>query len=482
MSVLELDISTTPEALFRSIGGESGAFWIDGLAAGGATFMGCAAEAQLVLHADGTLERDGSGRQEAPTGGVLAAIEAFVAETAPLAGAHGAPRTIGFFAYDLAGLLEPTIRPRRDASCALPLARLARYDAVVEVVPARTAGDAGAQRVTARIHATSPAAAERCARVVCRANPASPEPRGPAIACVPCIVEAPCEDAHVRAVERALAYIAAGDVYQVNLAQRFRVRSDDAPAEVFLRLRAAQRVPFASYLDCDGFSVLCGSPERFVRIAGTTIETEPIKGTRPRADDPDDDTTLRAALVADPKERAEHVMIVDLERNDLGRICAAGSVTVPSLMRVESFATLHHMVSTVRGTLRADVGLASVLRATFPGGSITGAPKIRAAQVIAELEARPRELYTGAIAWFRGPRDFDSAIAIRTAIARDGIYTYHAGGGIVADSDPQREYAECLLKAVPFLRAVQVTLPGAHGTSSAPPDRARSAGAPGLPV
>jgi para-aminobenzoate synthetase component 1 len=260
----------------------------------------------------------------------------------------------------------------------------------------------------------------------------------------------------VRAVRRVLEYVAAGDVYQVNLAQRFRVASDLPPFDAFLRLRAAQPVPFASYLECDGFAVLCGSPERFLRVRRDRIETEPIKGTRPRGADDAADGALRAALCADAKERAEHVMVVDLERNDLGRVCETGSVHVPSLMRVESFATLHHMVSTVCGILRPEVGFADLLRATFPGGSITGAPKIRAAQVIAELEDTPREIYTGALFRFRGPRDFDSAIAIRTAVARNGVYTYHAGGGIVADSDPQREHRECLLKAVPFLRALGI--------------------------
>jgi anthranilate/para-aminobenzoate synthase component I len=209
------------------------------------------------------------------------------------------------------------------------------------------------------------------------------------------------------------------------------------------------------FLDCEDFAVLANTPERFVRIHEDEIETEPIKGTR--ACLPGSPAQRRAeieALASNPKERAEHVMIVDLERNDLGRICRAGSVDVSSLMRVESYATLHHLVSTVRGKLRADVGLADVLRATFPGGSITGAPKIRATQVIAELEGQRRGLYTGALLWLCGARRLDSAIAIRTAVARRGDYTYFAGGGIVADSTPLREYEECWLKAEPFLGAV----------------------------
>ena len=451
MSVLELDISTSPEAVFRANGGGSGAFWFDGPADGAATFMGFPCTAQLLLRADGVaVMADARGVREERRD-VLGAIERFVAEgRAPSA---QAPHTVGFFAYDLIALLEPHVRPRRDDTATLPLAWLARHDAVVEVP--RRAGVPGAPCRVVRVHATEAAAAERCAQLVRRADAAARRTPPPARTAVQ-ILEAPRADRHVHAVRRALDYVAAGDVYQVNLAQRFRVRSDRPPFEAFLRLRAAQPVPFAAYLDCGDFSVLCGSPERFLRVQGATIETEPIKGTRPRGADDAADRALHAALCADAKERAEHVMVVDLERNDLGRVCATGSVHVPSLMRVESFATLHHMVSTVRGTLRPDVGLADLLRATFPGGSITGAPKIRAAQVIAELEDAPREIYTGALFRFRDARDFDSAIAIRTAVARDGVYTYHAGGGIVADSDPLREHRECLLKAAPFLRALDL--------------------------
>ena len=476
MSVLELDISTSPEALCRGVCGESGAFWRDGQTLGAATFMGFAPGAQLILDHAGVATLDERGARRRLAGDPLAAIERFVADGTPPPAAPDAPSTVGFFAYDLAGSIEPRIRPRRDGACALPLAYLARYDAVVELLPPEAA-PAQQRPARVRIHGAG-AAARRCADRL-RAIALAEATRLPRPASTSEIVEAPRADLHADAVRRALAYIAAGDVYQVNLAQRFRVRSGDRPGDVFLRLRAAQPVPFASFLEYGGYSVLCGSPERFLRVRGSAIETEPIKGTRRRGHDTAADAALRTALAADGKERAEHVMIVDLERNDLGRVCKTGSVGVPSLMRVESFATLHHMISTVRGILRDDVGLADLLRATFPGGSITGAPKIRAAQVIAELERAPRELYTGALAWFRGPRDFDSAIAIRTAVASGGVYTYHAGGGIVADSDPEREYRECLLKAEPFLRALRVTALPASAATGPDPDGSRDR-APGL--
>lgn len=450
MSVLELDISTSPETVFRANGGGSGAFWFDGPADGGATFMGFPSSTQLLVHADGRAEVHAHDGARLERRDALRAIETFVAEGRALDERGTAPHTVGYLAYDLVALLEPRVRPRRDPDATLPLAWLVRHDAVAEISHVVQRG--GARRV--RIHAIDAASAERCAHLVRRASAATT--RTPGAAALSQLVEQPDETRHVHAVQRALAYVAAGDVYQVNLAQRFRVRSELPPREAFLRLRAAQPVPFTAYLDCGPFSVLCGSPERFLRVDGERIETEPIKGTRPRGSDDARDRELRQALCADAKERAEHVMVVDLERNDLGRVCAPGSIHVPSLMRIESFATLHHMVSTVRGTLRPEVGLVDVLRATFPGGSITGAPKIRAAQVIAELEDAPREIYTGALFRFRGPRDFDSAIAIRTAVACDGVYTYHAGGGIVADSDPVREHRECLLKAQPFLRALDV--------------------------
>jgi len=455
MSVLEIDISTSPEALFRANGGGSGAFWFDGPTDGGDTFMGFPCTTQLLLRADGVAVITSANAEREEHRDALGATERFVAGAPAPPDGSGAPHTVGFFAYDLIALLERRAQPRRDASASLPLAWLARHDAVVEI-PRTDAATRDARRVL-RVHGVDAAAAARGAEQVRRADAAAARAPSPKRARATSVVlEGPHEERHLRAVRRALEYVAAGDVYQVNLAQRFRVRSDLEPFEAFLRLREAQPVPFAAYLDCAGFSVLCGSPERFLRVRGGAIETEPIKGTRPRDRDPDADRALRAALCGDAKERAEHVMVVDLERNDLGRVCVTGSVHVPSLMRVESFATLHHMVSTVRGTLRTDVGLAELLRATFPGGSITGAPKIRAAQVIAELEDAPRELYTGALFRFRGPRDFDSAIAIRTAVARDGVYAYHAGGGIVADSDPVREHRECLLKAEPFLRALDV--------------------------
>jgi para-aminobenzoate synthetase component 1 len=268
-------------------------------------------------------------------------------------------------------------------------------------------------------------------------------------------------DSYCRIVETALEHIAAGDIYQVNLAQRFLVEDAPAPAAIYRSLREAAPAPFLAYLALDGAGVASSSPERFFRIRGRLIETWPIKGTRPRGRTPDEDAALREALRHSEKDRAENVMIVDLERNDLGRVCEIGSVTVPSLCEITSHSNVHHFESRVEGTLREDAGPADVLRALFPGGSITGTPKIRSVQIIDALEPVRRGVYTGAIGYWDARGDCDWNIAIRTIVAREGQASFHAGGGIVADSTPEAEYEETLVKASGMMRALGVPGPPA---------------------
>jgi len=250
-----------------------------------------------------------------------------------------------------------------------------------------------------------------------------------------------------------LHYIAAGDVYQVNLAQPFVAAGDGDAAALFATLQERYPMPFAAYVDAGDFAVVSHSPESFLVVEDDRVSTFPIKGTRKRVDD-ESASTIRAALQSDPKERAEHVMIVDLERNDLGRVCRPGSVEVAELLQVHEYPFLAHMISHVRGRLRPKISLPELLLATFPGGSITGAPKIRAMQIIEELEPCARGVYTGAMGWtdLRGSSRFN--LAIRTAVIDAGKLTYWAGGGIVADSDPEREYQETLLKSHAFFRAL----------------------------
>jgi anthranilate/para-aminobenzoate synthase component I len=225
-------------------------------------------------------------------------------------------------------------------------------------------------------------------------------------------------------------------------------------ADAYERLRRVQPVPWGAFLDFGGFALLSNSPECFLSRSGDRIATRPIKGTRPRRADAVLDAAEVEALRADPKEKAEHLMIVDLERSDLGRVARTGSVAVSSFGAVESFATVHHMVSEVSATLKEGTGLAPLLRATFPGGSITGAPKLRAMEILAGVEDGERGPYCGAIGFFHGARKVELSIAIRTAVASGGRALYSTGGGIVADSDPGREWDETELKVEALRRAL----------------------------
>ncbi len=248
------------------------------------------------------------------------------------------------------------------------------------------------------------------------------------------------------AVHRILDYLTAGDCYQVNLTQPFTAPLAGPPWALFERLCRLHPAPYAAYLDLGDDVVMANSPELLLRRRDRRVETRPIKGTRPRAADPDVDAAAASALRGDPKERAEHVMIVDLERNDLGRVCEAGSVGVSPLFALDSHPSVHHLMSGVRGTLRDGVDLATLLAATFPGGSITGAPKLRAMEIIAALEPAPRGIYTGALGLIAPSGDLELGLPIRTGVARAGVVRWHAGGGIVVDSDPDRELAEAWLK------------------------------------
>jgi para-aminobenzoate synthetase component 1 len=260
----------------------------------------------------------------------------------------------------------------------------------------------------------------------------------------------------IHKVERAQRYIAAGDIYQVNLSYPWQAAwPQDADAlALYLKLRAVSPAPHAAFMQLAGTTVLSASPELFLRMQGSRIATRPIKGTRPRfANDPERDAAAVRELTASAKERAELLMITDLERNDLGQVCEFGSVAVPELWRVESFAQVFHLVSTVTGTLRPHVDHVDAFRACFPGGSITGAPKKRASEIITELEPHARGLYTGAIGWFGFDGRSQWNIAIRTAVQKGDQISFHVGSGIVADSIPQHEYEETLHKAAGILAA-----------------------------
>jgi 4-amino-4-deoxychorismate synthase (2-amino-4-deoxychorismate-forming) component I len=258
------------------------------------------------------------------------------------------------------------------------------------------------------------------------------------------------------AVRRALEYIAAGDIYQANLSRRWQgnTREPVAPAALYRRLRAANPSPFAALL-CDGdFAVISSSPERLLSVQGGKVSTRPIAGTRPRGSSPAEDAALVRSLIDNEKERAEHVMLIDLERNDLGRVCVGGSVVVDEYMAVETYAHVHHIVSNVSGRKLDDVSPIGVIRAMFPGGTITGCPKVRCMQIIAELEGAGRGAYTGSIGYLNRDGSCDFNILIRTMTAQVTAVSFSAGAGIVADSKPEQELAETRAKAEGLKRAL----------------------------
>ena len=392
----------------------------------------------------------------------------------------------GFIGYDWGATLERLPAPRYD-DLALPDVLLGLYDWVIawdhceraawvissgmplegesraqrsrqrlEMVRARLAGEGGRRREKEESGAGSHS---------------RPLPPSPALASVlgpaPSYAVLGVDDAeqielrstfthrgYLTAVARVREYILAGDIFQANLSQRFEAPLREDPWTLYRRLRAMNPASFGAYMDCGDFQVLSVSPERFLRLTGAQVETRPIKGTRPRGLGPMHDALLGQALAESDKDRAENVMIVDLLRNDLSRVCRPGSVRVPELFSLEHYPTVHHVVSTVVGELEPDADAVALVRATFPGGSITGAPKVRAMEIIAELEPTRRGVYCGSLGYLGANGEMDASIAIRTCVTTAGRVYFQAGGGIVADSDPEQEYRETLDKARGIIRTL----------------------------
>jgi para-aminobenzoate synthetase component 1 len=387
----------------------------------------------------------------------LDALEVHLAESAR----DGSPESpfcggaVGYLSYDLGRLIEPVpMRARHDLP--LPDLSVSFYNGVVAhdhlhnrahffATPAAgVSAPAWLQRAAGRARAL-------------RQAPAAEKPGSPLWHEPPLLATSNMGRLRYEAaVRRVREYIAAGDVYQVNLTHRFSAPCIFSPLELYGRLRQRSPAPFAAFLDFGAFALASSSPERFLRFDAATrmLETRPIKGTRPRGASAAEDEALERELLASEKDAAELLMIVDLERNDLGRVCDYGTVAVPTLRDIERYATVLHTVATIRGRVGAGTGAAAMLRATFPGGSITGAPKIRAMQVIDELEPHRRGLYTGAIGYFDFGGNFDLSIAIRTIVSAGGRAYFGVGGGIVADSLPDEEYEETLTKARAMLDAV----------------------------
>ncbi|MFN2374980.1 MAG: aminodeoxychorismate synthase component I [Candidatus Binatia bacterium] len=428
------------------------------------SFAGSRPGRRLVVDAGGLVHTWSGGAWRREAGDPLDRIADFVeqARSRPAAlpawlGNEALPRTVGFLAYELGAWADGPAAwadgpaGRHTAArgrIGTPLAVLSNYD---------------------EIDAWDPSGL-RSARVRFTATPARETPP-PLPAASPSSWSSTSREAYRRGFDRIREAIATGDIYQANLSRRAVFDLAENPADAYARLRRVQPVPWGAFLDFGGFALLSNSPECFLVRRGDRLITRPIKGTRPRRADPALDAGERASLVADPKEMAEHLMIVDLERSDFGRVARTGSVAVGRFATVESFATVHHMVSEVSAVLRQGTGLAALLRATFPGGSITGAPKIRAMEILGEVEDGERGPYTGAVGFFNGQEEVELSIAIRTAVAGGAKLLYSAGGGIVADSDPDREWEETELK----IAALVAALAAAPRSTEAPaPTRAKA--------
>ncbi|MBI5329860.1 MAG: aminodeoxychorismate synthase component I [Betaproteobacteria bacterium] len=354
----------------------------------------------------------------------------------------------GYFGYDL-GVRQQGLpsHPRADA---LPELALGLYPGALVMdhatgrgwisVRPDAAGQAWRERMLAALHAF----------------PASPRGFVRGFVLESALVADPTPEAYAQAFQRVQDYIRAGDCYQVNLAQRLVAPCSGSPWPLYCALRRRNPAPFAAWMNLPCGQVLSSSPERFLALRDGLAETRPIKGTRPRRADPAQDAREVAELSASPKDRAENLMIVDLLRNDLGRVCRPGSIRVPDLFRVEHYATVHHLVSTVIGELGPGRDALDLLAAAFPGGSITGAPKRRAMEIIAELEPRARGVYCGSLGYLGADGAMDLNIAIRTLTVAAGEVSFWAGGGLVADSRCEAEFRECQDKA----RALREALEG----------------------
>ncbi|WP_460733630.1 aminodeoxychorismate synthase component I [Lysobacter tyrosinilyticus] len=347
--------------------------------------------------------------------------------------------------YELAAQVEPVLR-LPDAPGDVPVALALRCPAAV--LRDHVTGECIAVAEPAQAEMLDAIAADVQAAV---ALPSLPPWQPPAT------IEEDEPQRYTDGVQRVRDYLAAGDVFQVNLSRVWRAGFVDSldPAALFQRLRENNPAPFAGIFAQSEWAVVSSSPERLVSVRGDLVETRPIAGTRARFAGDDDAERIRE-LVGHPKERAEHVMLIDLERNDLGRVCTPGSVEVDELMTVESYAHVHHIVSNVRGRLREGTTPGEVIRAVFPGGTITGCPKVRCMQIIAELEAVGRGAYTGAIGWLNRDGDLDLNILIRSGEVEGKTLRFRTGAGIVTDSDPQRELEETRAKARGMLRALGV--------------------------
>jgi len=423
------------------------------------TFLGVDPSARLTVR-NGRTAVERAGSVETIEGAPLEALERLVRredfvpdpELPPLA--RGA---VGYLTYDAVRLFE-AIPDRHARESEIPDALFLLFEAVIAFDHPRqrvlllTTVDAAAGAADAAVAA----AIDRLDRLEARLRAPDPVAATPAPAAAARFETAMPRDRFLSAVDATREAIAAGEVYQAVVSQRWTGRLDVDPFDVYRALRTLNPSPYLYYLETREASILGSSPEMLVRCRNREVETRPIAGTVPRGRTPAEDERLAASLLADPKERAEHVMLVDLARNDLGRVCEIGSVRVARYADVEKFSHVQHLVSEVRGRLRAGAEAGEALAACFPAGTLTGAPKIRAMELIDALESARRGIYGGAVGYFDSSGNCDLAIAIRTAVVEKGLWRIQAGAGIVADSVAEKEYAEAEAKAAALFRSIEL--------------------------
>jgi para-aminobenzoate synthetase component 1 len=466
MIVEEIPSAPLPEKIAHALRGRAGFFYLDsGRAEGNArpafSFIGFDPFLTWWAKAD-KIVVDSDGRCEEFSGDPLAHLRELVSRyrSPQEAGIPFCGGAVGYFGYEF-GARGEGIHTSGPDDAEIPDAMFGFYDGVIAI-----------EHSTDKTYVIArPVAQRNAAEILARLRDAvdSVSEDGPIAEHSPRSFAAPAgepvsnltRESYLARVVRVKEYVAAGDVYQVNLSQRFEMPTAEDPYAIYHRLRALSPAPFGAYLDLGGFQILSSSPELFLRVdkKGRAL-TRPIKGTRPRGKTPAEDQRLSAELLASEKDHAELLMIVDLERNDLGRVCRYGSIQVEELHRIETHPTVFHLVASIVGQLRDNADVFDCLRSMLPGGSITGAPKIRAMQIIDELEPCRRHIYTGSIGYLGFDGTCDLNIAIRTILCRKGRASYHVGGGIVSDSDPEAEYQETLTKG----RAMRAALSGEQTT------------------
>ena len=461
----------TPVSAFLAIAeGERNAFLLESVEGGEKigryTFLGVRPYMTLVAR-DGRVEVSRGGKKQVRTEGPITVLRELLQQHRPAKIPDLPPLTsgaVGYVAYDFVRQLEKIPRSAKDDlhlpdCCFLFFDRLLAFDHLrhqIHIVSAADVGTGRSERDLRKIYAAAVKEVERLQKKLAlglspRWFRARRNPKGKLE-----VGSQPPRAQFIRDVQRAKEYIAAGDIFQVVLSQRLECEPRVPALEIYRALRTVNPSPYMYFLRMDGAEVLGSSPEMLVRVSGRKLEYRPIAGTRPRGKDEPEDVRLENELRGDEKERAEHVMLVDLGRNDLGRVSEYGSVKVRDLMYVERYSHVMHLVSALEGRLRRDLDALDAFAACFPAGTLSGAPKVRAMQIIEELEPVRRGIYGGAILYADFAGNLDSCIAIRTMLVRGRKAYVQAGAGIVADSDPQMEFEECMNKAKALVRAVEM--------------------------